>query len=133
MNSQWNSPSSPAQLRGSGSVFEKKQAAYLAVHPGDDQGALDYASGKRTVPREQLRNWVEAAVAREESHRVRPFTPEQRTQTRAYYEEAFGLSPSSATPTPATAPSGAGKPGTRPPLDSSRYRSSAPAAADEEE
>lgn len=31
------------------SVFQQKQAAWLATHPGDQQGALDYASGRRQI------------------------------------------------------------------------------------
>lgn len=31
------------------SVFQQKQAAYLTAHPGDDQGALDYAAGHKKM------------------------------------------------------------------------------------
>lgn len=38
----------PGGVGGSGrsSVYEQKREAYLSVHPGDNQGSLDYASGK---------------------------------------------------------------------------------------
>lgn len=34
---------------GKTSVFQQKQAAWLAVHPGDNAGALDYASGRKQL------------------------------------------------------------------------------------
>jgi len=34
---------------GRSSVFQQKQSAWIETHPGDSQGALDYASGRRTM------------------------------------------------------------------------------------
>src|SRR5262249_42014113 len=45
-------PNETVSGRGAGgreSVFQLKQQAWLASHPGDAQGALDYASGRRAM------------------------------------------------------------------------------------
>ncbi|MCC6775624.1 MAG: hypothetical protein IT537_03150 [Hyphomicrobiales bacterium] len=39
---------------GRQSVFQQKQAAWLAVHPNDQQGALDYASGRRQMSESEI-------------------------------------------------------------------------------
>jgi hypothetical protein len=54
----------PKSSTGRASVFEQKRGAWLALYPGDQQGALDYASGlKRTTPQE---NWTIAVKAAQE-------------------------------------------------------------------
>jgi hypothetical protein len=40
---------------GGSSVFQQKRSAWLALHPGDDAGALDYASGRRRLGNTDLR------------------------------------------------------------------------------
>lgn len=41
--------------RGRASVFEQKRLAWLARHPDDEDGALDYASGRKTLGDTDLR------------------------------------------------------------------------------
>lgn len=132
---QGNSPTALPKARpranaAGGSVYETKRKAYLSVHPGDNQGALDYAAGRRTVPEAQLRNWVETAVSREEGKQVRPFTPAQRAERRAYYEQAFGIKGAGG----ATPAAGSPAPGARPPLSSfNRTTATVPAGGEDDE
>jgi hypothetical protein len=47
-----DAPAPPEQSYGRGQhpfAFQVKQAAWLAAHPGDTQGALDYAGGHRAM------------------------------------------------------------------------------------
>lgn len=52
---------------GKTSVFQQKQGAYLAVHPGDAQGALDYASGKKNLTEPEIAK-ASIALARQEAN-----------------------------------------------------------------
>lgn len=45
---------------GRTSVFQQKQTAWLAVHPGDNEGALAYASGRRQLSEPEI---AKAAIA----------------------------------------------------------------------
>ena len=45
-------------VAGGNSEFERKRAAWLAIHPQDEQGALDYASGIKHVSDSEL--WRDA-------------------------------------------------------------------------
>jgi hypothetical protein len=47
-------PSVPTRGAGRGTAFEQKYAAWLAVYPGDEQGALDYASGIKNLTDDQI-------------------------------------------------------------------------------
>ncbi|MBK8200429.1 MAG: hypothetical protein IPK75_18935 [Acidobacteria bacterium] len=48
---------------GRQSVFEQKRAAWLAVHPGDEQGALDYSAGRKTMsPADEMKAATQIAT-----------------------------------------------------------------------
>jgi hypothetical protein len=85
---------------GAGSVYEVKRNAWLAVHPGDQQGALDYASGKKQIPPEQIVNWVEAAVRGEERNVPGGYSPQERDERRNFFKMAFTAANPARTATP---------------------------------
>lgn len=51
--------------RGSNSVFQQKQQAWLDVHPGDTEGALSFAGGSKAMSAEQARAAANAQAARD--------------------------------------------------------------------
>lgn len=58
-------PRSGAGAGGRSSVFQQKQTAWLEVHPGDSQGALDYASGRREMSTAEKVKSANSQAARE--------------------------------------------------------------------
>lgn len=46
-------------------TFEVKKAAYLQVHPDDDQGAIEFANGQRTLPPGEAAVAAQAAASRD--------------------------------------------------------------------
>ena len=50
---------------GRGSVFEQKRAAWLSAHPNDEQGALEYASGRRQASYSDVSR-IAASIAKNE-------------------------------------------------------------------
>lgn len=55
--------------RGGNSVYEQKRDAYLTVHPGDNQGALDYASGKsgKVMTPVEIQRWASTQATKDYS------------------------------------------------------------------
>lgn len=88
------------------SAFDRKREAWIAANPGDEQGALQFASGQRVVPPAQLVAWAEAAVDREARSTVGGMSPAEKQAARTYYYEQFGVKsggkPSSGAPKPVT-------------------------------
>lgn len=52
---------------GGNSVFAQKMSAYLAVHPNDQQGAMDFASGRsgKNMSAQQIQTFAQAQAARD--------------------------------------------------------------------
>ncbi len=84
-------PDLPARQTGGGrggaggSVFEKKQAAWLSVYPGDSKGALEFAGGRRSMTRDAA---MRAATALAKARAASEFDPEVQRQIfdRTYSE-----------------------------------------------
>lgn len=55
----------PGGAGGRSSVFGQKQQAWLDAHPGDTQGALDFAGGHKTMSAPQARTAAAAQAARD--------------------------------------------------------------------
>jgi len=66
---------------GGRSVYQQKREAWLAVHPGDDKGALDYASGKRQPTALEIEKMARSAANAEAKRRdpngFRPLPPDE--------------------------------------------------------
>lgn len=62
-----NGPMTPKSGAAGGrtSVFQQKQAAWLAVHEGDTQGALDFANGRRQMSVPEMVKSAQSQAARE--------------------------------------------------------------------
>lgn len=86
---------------GSGSVFQQKQQAWLASHPGDAQGALEFASGIKRMTDQDA--WVMAVKMAQEDAK-NDYTGEFNVDTRA--RELFGILQA----VPAEAPPGGAPP-----------------------
>ena len=59
------------------SVFEQKRMAWLALHTGDDAGALAYASGASSLNGQEIRLAASRLAAAEARGRFPAWTPEQ--------------------------------------------------------
>lgn len=79
---------------GKQSVFQQKQAAWLALHPSDAAGALEFASGRRQATTFEIQKSATAAAAREERSdpraAIRGWTPEQRARRTQEIARQFG-------------------------------------------
>lgn len=87
---------------GRKSVYEQKREAWLAANPGDEKGALEYASGRRKLaPAEEER--IASGIAKNEaSQSMTPLGPDavrKRTQEilAGWRKEAAAPSPAAAT------------------------------------
>jgi hypothetical protein len=111
--------SAAARAAGGGraSVFQQKKDAYLAVNPGDEQGALDYASGRRTLSGREARLAAERmASTMRDSRTNQPLDAagRRRAADEIYARITEGQADhSGATPPPSPAP----RPGARPSLN----------------
>lgn len=105
---------------GRASVFQQKQAAWLAVHPNDHQGALSYASGRTVLTDTQRMNMASQIMAREFQGQfmIDPARKQQRVQQ--IYQELMGLEgggagtmapPPTGTPAAPAAPAAPGQQG----------------------
>ena len=75
---------------GKQSVFQQKQAAWLGVHPGDNQGALEYASGRRTISDVEVQKWaIQAANKDRQGFRNQNWTPDQFNARVQQYVQQF--------------------------------------------
>lgn len=93
-----------AQARGAAgggakdSVFKQKQAAWLASHPGDEHGALDYAGGRRKAsPAEEQK--MAASIAKAEFSGAFNVPPE-KVQARVQEIMQSWRTPGAAPPPP---------------------------------
>ncbi len=59
-----------------GSVFQQKQAAWMAAHPNDTQGALDYAGGRKKMSPEQINASAYRLAEQENSAKITPDGPD---------------------------------------------------------
>ena len=55
----------PTGAGGRTSVYEQKRQAYLALHPTDAQGALDYASGRKSMSQADIVKAADAQATRD--------------------------------------------------------------------
>lgn len=76
---------------GNTSVYEQKRQAWLSLHPGDEAGALSYASGKTVLNDVQLQNMASQMAAREfqGAFGVRPEQKQNRAQE--IYQQLKGI------------------------------------------
>jgi hypothetical protein len=73
---------------GRQSVFQQKQAAFLAVYPGDNQGALDYASGRRQLSDPEIAKSAFSLATREIANNQMLKFKGQAEQTAAIQKRA---------------------------------------------
>jgi hypothetical protein len=90
------------------SNFLAKQQAWLAVHPNDDSGALEFANGKRNMDPAQMRLGAQNAASRELANLA--LTPEgmniadPQTWVKNRTEEIYNSMQSAQAPAPAASP-----------------------------
>jgi hypothetical protein len=105
---------------GRESVFQQKQQAWLATHPNDAQGALDYASGRKALSEGEVTKAALTMAQREANANItlrfdqtkyQAFVQERATEIAAQLRSGLGAQPGGAEPVPARQPSpGAGDP-----------------------
>jgi hypothetical protein len=103
--------------KGGGSVYEQKRTAWLSLHPGDEQGALDYAGGRRKLgPAEEQK--MASQIAKNEFSGAFNVKPEQvaarTTEILTGWRQGGG--PAQATTPTAPAQAGAPAPAQTPPV-----------------
>lgn len=101
-----------------GGVFEVKRQAWLAAYPGDEQGALAFASGTKQQSDADLYNIASNVMAREFAGQF-GVSPEQKQQrVNELFQQLKGMQ-GSAMPTPVPQPGmpQPGAPGAVPPED----------------
>lgn len=92
------------------SVFEVRRQAYLNVHPGDEQGALDFASGRRTLGQPEISKSALSAAQRDAKEmaltgdKYAAFVRQRAAEYERHLKSGFGQSPTQ--PPNATPPAG---------------------------
>jgi hypothetical protein len=88
-----------------GGVYEVKRNAYLAVHPGDEQGALDYAGGRKSLGPREARLAAERMANSSKDENGLPLSPARRkSEADRIYQSIIGQQQPAApglTPVPA--------------------------------
>lgn len=75
-------------------LFNIKRQAWLQQHPGDENGALEFASGRRQVPEVQVKKWAADAALKE----VNANPTLDLEERKKYWEKSFGVGEAAAAP-----------------------------------
>jgi hypothetical protein len=78
-----------------------KYKAWLAAHPGDEAGALEFAGGRRQVPEPQLRRWAADQALREKREDPGIDVDKRTEELFRHYKESSPSGAAKATPTAA--------------------------------
>lgn len=106
-----------AERGGGGGVTEWKYRAWLEVNPGDRQGALAFAGGRKTLTGAEARKFAEGVAARLKDSAGQPLSPIDRRRQADEIYKRITAEQGAAAPAPQNPRPAAGT-GDRPPLDS---------------
>lgn len=101
-----NAPEADASSgRSGGGVFQYRRQAWLETHPGDEQGALAYASGTKQQSDAEVYNMASGIMAREFQGAFGASAEDKQARTQEIYQQLKGMGPAGAAPQPQPAPS----------------------------
>ena len=100
-----NAPEADASSgRSGGGVFQFRRQAWLDTHPGDEQGALAYASGTKQQSDAEIYNMASGIMAREFQGAFNASAEEKQARTQEIYQQLKGMGPTGAQPQPQPQP-----------------------------
>jgi hypothetical protein len=113
-------------------TFEAKQGAYLSVHPGDTQGAIEFANGQRTLAPGEAAIAAQAAASRDaQTAALAGGKVDEGALAQQYYQQFTAAGAAQAPGSPA--PGAGAAPGARPsvtPAQRAAWHSTYKAGAD---